>query len=66
MFPAIAKTTPSNLVPEILQLEHFINSSTTSDSSHMSNSIRRIEVNMVNEPLKVELPLLESSSEMAK
>ena len=32
----------------------------------MSNYIRQIEVNMANEPLKVEQPLLESSSEMDK
>ena len=30
----------------------------------MSNYIRQIEVNMANEPLKVEQPLHESSSEM--
>ena len=29
-----------------------------------SNLIRQIEVNMANEPLKVEKPLLESSSEI--
>ena len=32
----------------------------------MSNFIRQNEVNMANEPLKVEKPLLESSSEMKK
>ena len=32
----------------------------------MSNFIRQNEVNMANEPLKVENPLLESSSEMDK
>ena len=32
----------------------------------MSNFIRQNEVNMANEPLKVEKPLLESSSEMDK
>ena len=32
----------------------------------MSNFIRKNEVNMANEPLKVEKPLLESSSEMDK
>ena len=32
----------------------------------MSNYIRQIEVNMANEPLKIEQPLLESSSEMDK
>ena len=32
----------------------------------MSNFIRQNQVNMVHEPLKVEKPLLESSSEMDK
>ena len=32
----------------------------------MSNFIRQNEVNMANEPLKIEKPLLESSSEMDK
>ena len=32
----------------------------------MSNFIRQNEVNMANEPLKAEKPLLESSSEMDK
>ena len=32
----------------------------------MSNFIRQNEINMANEPLKVEKPLLESSSEMDK
>ena len=32
----------------------------------MSNFIRQNEVNMANEPLKVEKPFLESSSEMDK
>ena len=32
----------------------------------MSNFIRQSEVNMAHEPLKVEKPLLESSSEMDK
>ena len=32
----------------------------------MSNYIRQIEVNMANQPLKVEQPLLESSSELDK
>ena len=32
----------------------------------MSNYIRQKEVNMANEPLKVEKPLLEISSEMDK
>ena len=32
----------------------------------MSNFIRQNEVKMANEPLKVEKPLLESSSEMDK
>ena len=32
----------------------------------MSNYIRRNEINEANEPLKIEKPLLESSSEMNK
>ena len=32
----------------------------------MSNFIRQNEINMANQPLKVEKPLLESSSEMDK
>ena len=62
-FPAITETTPANHVPEILQQHHVINNS---DGGHMSNSIRQIEVNMANEPLKVKQPLLESSREMSK
>ena len=65
-FPGITKTTPANHVPEILQPRHFISTSTNPDGSHMSNYIRQIEVNMTNEPLKIEQPLLESSSEMDK
>ena len=63
-FPAITKTNPANHVPEILQPHLFINTSTNPDSGHMSNYIRQIKVNMANEPLKVEQPLRESSSEM--
>ena len=44
----------------------FINTSTDPDSGHVSDYIREIEVNMTGEPLKVEQPLLESSSEMDK
>ena len=66
MFPANTKTTPSNHFPEILHLQHFINTITTSDGGPISTSIRRIEVNMANESLKVEQPLLQRSSEMAK
>ena len=43
-----------------------MNNSTTPGGCHKSNSIRQIEVNMANEPVKVEQPLLESSSEMDK
>ena len=35
-------------------------------ASHMSNFICQHEINMANESLKVQLPLLESSSEMDK
>ena len=63
-FPAITKTNPANHVPEILQPHHFINASSNPDGGHMSNYIRQNEVNMANEPLKVEQPPRESSSEM--
>ena len=65
-FPAITKTTPANHVPEILQPQHSINTSTNPEGCHMSNFIRQYEVNMANEPFEVEKPLLESSSEMDK
>ena len=65
-FPAITKTTPANHVPEILQPQHSINASTNPEGCRMSNFICQKEVNMANEPLKVEKPLLESSSEMDK
>ena len=65
-FPAITKTTPANHVPEILQPYSFISTSTNPDGSHMYNYIRQIEVNMADEPLIVEHPLLESSSEKNK
>ena len=38
--------------------------STNPDGGHTSNCIRLNEINVANEPLKVEKPLLESSSEM--
>ena len=44
----------------------FINTSTNTDGGHMSNYIRQNKVNMADEPLKVEKPLLESSSEIDK
>ena len=51
---------------EILQQQHFINTSATPEGCHMSNFICQNEVNMANEPLKVEQPLLQSSSEIYK
>ena len=54
------------MFPKILQLQHSINTSTNPEGCHMSHFIRQNEVNMANEPLKVEKPLLESSSEMDK
>ena len=45
---------------------HFINISTNPEGCHMSNYIRQNEVNTADEPLKVEKPLLESSSEIDK
>ena len=65
-FPAITTSTPANHVPEILQPHSFFNTSTNPDGSHMYNYIRQIEVNIANEPLKVEQQLLESSSEIDK
>ena len=65
-FPAITKTTPANHFPEILQQQHFINTFTNPNGCHISNFIRQIEVSIENEPLKVEQPHLESSSEMDK
>ena len=61
----MTKTTPANHVPKILPKQHFINTSNNPDG-HMSNFIRQNEVNLVDEPLKVEQPLLESSSEIDK
>ena len=57
--PAIAKTTSANH-PEMLLKQPFINTCTNPDGVHVSNYIRQIEVDMENEPLKVEQPLLES------
>ena len=48
------------------QQQHFINTSTNPEGCHMSNFIRQNEVNKANELLKVQQPLLESSSEMDK
>ena len=48
-FPLITKTTPANRVPEILQQQHFINTSTNPDGGF--NYIRQNEVNMADEPL---------------
>ena len=63
---AITKNTSTNYVTEILQKQLFINTSTNPDGCHMSNFIGQNEVNMANEPLKVQQSLLESSSEMDK
>ena len=58
--------TPSNHVPEMLQQQHVINTSSNPEGCHMSNFICQNKVNMANEPLKVQQPLVESSSEMDK
>ena len=50
----------------MLQQQHFINTSTNPEGFHMSNFIRQNEVNKANEPLKVQQPHLEISSEMDK
>ena len=53
--------------PEILQQQqHFIKTSTIPEGCHMSNDISQNEINMANEPLKGQQPLLEKSSEMDK
>ena len=66
MLTAISKNTPTNFVAEILQQQHFANTSTNPEGCHMSNFTCQNEVNMANEPLKVEKPVLECSSEMDK
>ena len=43
---------------------NHINTSTNPDGGHMSNYIRQIKVKVATEPLEVEKPLRESSSEM--
>ena len=60
------KTTLANYLPQILQQQHFINTSTNPNGGHTSNYNRQIKVNMADERLKVEHPLLESSSEKDK
>ena len=48
----------------MVQQQHFINTSPNPEGCHMSNFIRHKEVNMANEPLKVQQSLLENSSAM--
>ena len=43
-----------------------MNTSTNPEGCHMSNFIFQNEVNMANEPLKIQQPYLESSSKMDK
>ena len=62
----MTNTTPANHVPKILQKQHFVNTSNNPDGGHMSNFSRQNEVNLADEPLKVEQPLRESSSEIEK
>ena len=52
--PAITKITPTNHVSKILQQQHFIITSTNPEGCHMANYIPQNEVNMADEPLKVE------------
>ena len=66
MLTAITKNTSSNYVVEILSQQHYIKTLTNPEGCHVSNFICQNEVNMANEPLKVQQPLLESSSEMSK
>ena len=56
--PEITKITPTNHVHEMLQQQHFINASTNPKGCHMSNFIGQNEINMTNELLKVQQPLL--------
>ena len=53
-------------MPEILQQQHYIITYTNPKSCRMSNFMCHNAVNMANEPLKVQQPLQESSSEMDK
>ena len=64
--PPSTKNTPTNLIPEIVQHQHFINTYTKPEGCHMSNFLCQSEIHMAKEPLKVQQPLLESSSEMNK
>ena len=52
-------------MPEIFQPQHFSNPSINPHGGHMSNHIHQNYVNMANEPLIVEQPLLKSSSEFS-
>ena len=63
-FPAMTETIPGNHVSEIFLPYHFIKTSTNLKSGHMSDYIHQNYVNVSNEPIKVEQPILESSSEM--
>ena len=44
--PAITKISPTKLVPEILQQQHFINTCTNPEGCNMSNFIRQDEINI--------------------
>ena len=48
------KTTQANRVLKILSQQHVINTSLNPDSGHKSNFIRRNEVIIANQPLKVQ------------
>ena len=50
----------------MLQQQHVTNTSTNPEDCHMSIFICQNKINMANEPLIVQQPLLESSSEMDK
>ena len=60
----MTETIPGNHVSEIFLPYHFIKTSTNLKSGHMSDYIHQNYVNVSNEPIKVEQPILESSSEM--
>ena len=65
--PTHTTKTPQYIIhSEIIQQQHFTNTYTDPEGCHMSNFIRQNEFNIANELLKVQQPLLESSSEMNK
>ena len=62
----ITKITATNHVPETLQQQHLVNTSTKPEGCNLSNFICKYGFRMANEPLRVQQPLLECSSEVDK